>query len=82
MTFVPIDKLPKNRRNRTKCKNQARFEEFMNMEIAFAKIELSEGEYGSINIACATLNKSAKRFGVPVKAHKINNELYFVRTDM
>lgn len=82
MKFVEVTEYPRKNGKGFRCKNQARLEEFMNMNIKAAIAEFDENEYSSLKSARESLYKSAQRFGYPIDLRQDGDKLYFVRKDM
>lgn len=80
MKFVKVDKIP-GRRNRKK--RLALFlEEFMTSNIKIAKVELNEGDYVSSQVRRNCIRRAIKENFYPIKATKVDDDIYLIRTDM
>ena len=64
-------------------KMEAELMEFINMGCKYAEwhVNIPE-EYKNLEAAYSTAYGSNKRFGYPIKVHKVNGKIYFERTDM
>lgn len=84
MKFVEIESIPeKGKHRRARCKNLKHlFDEFMNMNVKFAKFEFNDSEYISARSAYDILGPTAKRLGLPISIHERHGELYFERRDI
>ena len=80
MRFTKVDKLPKFTKGYGA--RQMELMEFMKMEVMCVKVTLAPGEYSNIGVGRTTLQQSAKKAGLPIKARILNGELYLIRTDM
>ena len=58
------------------------FKEFMAMEVKVARVDLDPDDYKNPCVARNVLGNGAKRHGFPVKVKTLNDEIYFIRTDM
>ena len=79
MKFTVVEKIPERK---AKKKLAYILDEFMNMNVKFAKFEFNENEYKTASSANGALRKSAARFGYPIKVQLINGEIYFERRDI
>lgn len=79
MKFTKVEKIS-GRRTRNNLK--VFLNEFMCSNVAIAKVELHEGEYSSFRVARRSLDTSAKRYCLPVKASYRKDGVYIYRTDM
>lgn len=82
MRFTTINKLPKPKRYGRMGRRQAELQEFVNMNVKCVKVTLAPNEYANLNTAYVTLWKCIKRGNWPIKLHRIDGELYFIRTDI
>lgn len=80
MKFVEVERLPETRRQYKSLKNM--FDEFLNMNVKMAKVDLTEHDYKNISIGYRVLYNSVKRWDVPIKVCMRNGEVYFVRRDI
>ena len=80
MRFTKVEKLPAFKRGYGA--RQMELLDFMNMDVLCVKVTLVPGEFSNIDIARTTLQTSAKRAGLPIKARILDGELYLIRTDM
>lgn len=85
MKIVQVDKLPKQKKFRTvsmyhSLKNF--FDEFMAMNIKFARIDIAPKEYASPRSAYESLHKVARQSELPIVVKIVNKELYLIRTDL
>ena len=79
MKFTKVEKIS-GRRTRNNLK--VFLNEFMCRNIPIAKVELYDGEYVSFAIARRSLDSSAKRYCLPIKASFRKDGVYIYRTDM
>ena len=56
--------------------------EFVSMNIELAKCLFEKGRYTNSQVACRTINASAKRYCYSVRAFEREGEVYLKRTDM
>ncbi|MBR5862177.1 MAG: hypothetical protein IKZ08_02505 [Bacteroidales bacterium] len=63
-------------------KLQAFLKDFMQMNVKFAKIELSVDEYASPTVARGCIAIAAARGKYPVKVRLRGKDIYLIRTDM
>jgi hypothetical protein len=83
MQFIEVDKLPIfDWINRTRYETQSKLEEFMAMNIKYARVVLDEGEYASVNSAYQCIRHAAIRANHPILVSCICGEVYLMRTDM
>lgn len=79
MRFVPVNELPE--RCRKKPLKHV-FEEFIAMNVKFARVDLTRFDYKTPTVAAQVLGVACKRHCVDIKVHRVNDEVYFERTDM
>lgn len=79
MKFVKVDKISGQR---TRNNLKVFLNEFMCSNVAIAKVELHEGEYASFRVARRSIECSARRCCLPVKAGYRKDGVYIYRTDM
>lgn len=80
MKFTVVERLPEKRCGKKRLKHI--FDEFVNMNVQFAKFEFNENEYKHAQSAYGNLHRAAIKYGYPVKVHIRNNEIYFERRDL
>ena len=79
MRFTVVEKVP----GKAIKKNLRHiFDEFVNMDVKFAKFEFNENEYKHANSAYNNLTRAARKYGYPVNVHVRENEVYFERRDI
>lgn len=79
--LVPIKKLPAKEYNR-RHDNTALCEEFMRMNVKYAKVDLCIDEYRTINYAYTSLRQSVIDKNYPFYVIIRNGDIYFIRIDM
>lgn len=83
MKLIIVKELPKIKRHKySYAEMQAKFEEFMKLNVRLAKVEFREGEYSSIISARNVMARSAATHGFPIKVMMRNYEVYLERLDM
>lgn len=84
MKFVEVERIPKRFENgRAEQKNYKHvFDEFMSMNVKFAKVEFSSREYISARCAYDAMHPAIKKYGLPISIHERNGEIYFERRDI
>lgn len=80
MNFVEVERLPEKRRPKKSLKNL--FNEFMNMNIKLAKVDLNERDYKSVAVAYSVLRNAAKKHDYPIKVYLRDGNVYFMRRDI
>ena len=80
MNFVVVERMPERRRPKKSLKN--RFDEFMNMNVKLAKVDLTENDYKSVKVGYGVLHTAAKHYGYPIEVHLRDGKLYFERRDI
>ena len=81
MRFIEAkDALPEHKHTHKYLKKY--FEGFMSSNIKIATVEFSENEYKNVTSCQASLRKSIKRFGFPIKATVRNGMVYLIRLDI
>lgn len=81
MKFIKVDQVPGiDKKNYNKLKND--WQEFMDMNVKIAKVDLTQYNYKSVLVASQVMSKSIKRFGFPIDITKRKDEIYLVRRDM
>lgn len=80
MKFVVVERLPE--KSCGKKRLEYILEEFMNMNVKFAKFEFNENEYKHANSAYGNLRRAAVKLGLPITVRIRNNEVYFERRDL
>ena len=82
MKFVEVERLPENS-GRAEYKNNKRMlNEFMDMNVKFAKLEFDSSEYISARCAYDNLHRSIRNYGFPILIHERKGEIYFERRDI
>lgn len=79
MKFVVVNELPK-RCSKKSLKHV--FAEFIAMNVKYARVDLTQFDYKSPAVAAQVLGLASRRHCVDIKVHKVNDEIYFERTDM
>lgn len=79
--LVPVKELPAKEYNR-RHDNAVLCEEFMRMNVKYAKVDLCIDEYRAINYAYSSLRQSVLDKNYPFYVVIRNGDIYFVRTDM
>lgn len=69
-------------KNRPRYRLEAELTEFVKMDLEMVKCRFEKGRYSSPSSAQNSINQSAKRHGLPVRAVMHEGEIYLVRTDM
>lgn len=83
MNIVVVDDLPKKTTQKHRTNNISGYlEEFVNMNVKFAKLEFHAGEYSRIESARQSIHQSVRTHGFPIKVCVRNRELYLVRKDI
>ena len=83
MKFIEVHEIPQHHwRNRPRNNTKARLEEFMNMNIKLAKVEIRKGEYVSTYSAAESLKACVMRHGFPIVVSYIQDVVYIQRIDM
>ena len=81
MTFTPVEKLPEKQKNTYK-KNTDMLNEFMKMNVKYARVEYSKTDYCSESSVVGSLSKSIRTNMYPIRLKTINGELYLIRKDL
>jgi hypothetical protein len=82
MKFVKVEGLPE-KPERARYKNNKRLlDEFMDLNVKFAKLEFDKSEYMSARCAYNNMHRSIKVYGYPISIHERNGEVYFERRDI
>ena len=81
MTFTPVDKLPEKRKSPYK-KLTDHLDEFMNMDVKYARVNYTTTEYVSYNGAHNAISVAIRNGGYPIELKGINGELYLIRKDL
>ena len=81
MTIVPVENLPE-KRPRDYKRIAHIFQEFMKMNVKYARVDFNELEYASVQSAYTNLRRAATDQNRPLYVTIINGEIYFVRMDM
>lgn len=82
MKFVEVERLPRNVRGGRKSRLKNILDEFMGMNVKFARYEFDEDAYEKVVYGYKSLYNAAKHYGYPVTVHISNNEIYFERRDI
>lgn len=83
MEFVPIKELPKSDWRRNPRRDiRAKLDEFMKMNVKIALVTFNEGEYLSSYSACESLRGCIYRAEYPIAVSSVQDQVYFVRTDI
>lgn len=87
MTFVPVEKLPaKGRRNvNGQCEwkpLKSYLDEFMKMNVKYAKVEFENGEYSNWRAAYESLRHSIERAVLPIDVKMRVYGVYLIRRDL
>lgn len=87
MRLVEVDVLPaKNRKGRDRIgKNHKLYDfldEFIDMGVKVAKVELEESDYHSVDHAINSLTDSIRHHRYPIKVVRRGDDIYFVRKDI
>lgn len=78
MNFIKVESIPSKAIN---YGLEAKFNEFLSMNIKIAKVAYG-GHYKNSSTAANVLGNGVRRWGVPIKVMRRGNDVYFVRTDM
>lgn len=81
MKFVKVDKVPDVKKKHY-AKLKADWQEFMDMNVKIAKVDLTQYNYKNVLTARQVMGKSIHRFGFPIDIMKRGDEIYLVRRDM
>jgi len=84
MNFVAIEKLPEPTKPlRTDKHNfEMVFDEYMNLNAKYVRVDWSKEDYTSYNSACAALRRAIWKFDIPAEVVLIDYSVYLVRTDL
>lgn len=80
MKLVAVKELPGKRT--TKKSLKVLFDEFLNMNVQIARVDLSEHDYKSVTVAYGVLNAAIKRWVVPITVTRRGDEIYFINRTM
>lgn len=79
MKFTVVKEIPE----RTKKKKLLHIlDEFMNMNVKYAKFEFNENEYKTASSANGNLRKAANNYGYPITVRMVDGVVYFERRDI
>ena len=79
MKFTVVDEKEfVERRAQKKLKYE--FMRFIKMNVKVVKVDLTDSDYKSIDVAYNVLHKGAQRHEVPVQVTRMGDSIYFVRT--
>lgn len=86
MKFVPVDNIPKRRtREGAACAEwkplRDYLNEFLNMNVKYARISDVSSEYSSIESAVCSIRESIANAALPITLALRNGEVYLIRTD-
>lgn len=79
MKLVQVEMMPRKGENH---KLKANWDEFMSMNVKYAKAELEVGEYSSPTVARSVWACSIKKFGYPIDVKLRGKDIYLVRRDI
>lgn len=82
MRFIPVDELPVQKKKRYKKNNGDHLREFLNMNVRYAKMEITDMDYMNIDVAYAAAHTMIRFYGFPIKAKLINHELYLINLEL
>lgn len=78
-----VKELPKAKRSyHTPREFDAIFNRFMRQEAKFGTVDSWASSYKNIDVARSCLQVAVNRRELPIEVRKIDDELYFIRTDM
>ena len=80
MKLVAVKELPGKRTSKKSLK--ALFDEFLDMNVQIARVDLSEHDYKSVTVAAQVLGVAVKRWVVPITVVKRDEEIYFINRTM
>lgn len=81
MEFVEVENLPDYVKS-VKGAMEKRLEEFMGMNVKYAKVQYHDDEYSSPNGCRLSVIDGIKRYGVPVNVVMIRGVVYLIRRDL
>lgn len=84
MRFITVNEIPKKEslKNRSYSNVRAQLEEFMKMNVKYAKVLYTNEEYSSVASMSHTIARSISRASFPIRLVENFNNVYLVRTDM
>lgn len=80
MKLVAVKELPGKGTSKKKLK--ALFDEFLNMNVQIARVDLSEHDYKNATVAAQVLGVAVKRWVVPITVTRRGDEIYFINRTM
>lgn len=78
MKLTPVEKLPEGVKKGPYTVYK-KIEEFCRSAHRVVKIEFDDGEYTNVKSCYNTWHKAAQRSKLPVRIHKIKNEIYMIK---
>ena len=79
--FIKVDGVPEVRRKQYN-NLKADWQEFMDMGVKVAKIDMAQYNYKSLLTGYQVMMKSIRRHGFPIDIMKRGEEIFLVRRDM
>lgn len=83
MKFIKVDEVPGVvNMGRINHRLKADWQEFMDMNVKIAKVDLTQYNYKNVITARQVIGKSIQKWGYPIDVFKRKDEIYLVRRDM
>lgn len=82
MRFMPVDTLPKKDRQRCRKPNEDFLNEFLNMKVKYARMDISDLDYAHPFAAYTSIVGSIKRHELPIEVRFINGSVYLVNLEL
>ena len=82
MKFIPVDTLPKKSPRRCGKPSEDYLGDFLNMEVKYARMDISELDYAHPFAAYTSIVNSIKRHALPIEARFISGEVYLVNLEL
>ena len=82
MQFIPVNTLPKKVRQRCRKPNEDFLNEFLNMKVKYARMDISDLDYAHPFAAYTSIVNSIKRHCLPIEARFISGEVYLVNLEL
>ena len=87
MRFIEVKEIPENGGKGSKKRVSyhrldKELEEFMRMNVKYAKVVFGENEYANSNACRNNMKRACKYHGYPIKTIERGHDIYFMRTDI
>lgn len=82
MKLIPVNELPERNHRTGKKSNLDCLQEFLKMNVRYAKLDVPELDYVHPFSAYTSTLNSVKRFKLPVAVYFINGDVYLANLEM